>query len=298
MTAFSIDIRKLSSGILNGIRYEFIYGGHLVSLGAPAYVLSVSMLMGIEPLKGLLLITYLMPLIVYNYNYFGEMDLDASTNPERVHYIKSKMAVYPYIIVAYILILVAALCLYTNWGLIEFAAILVIGGILFTVVLKDFTKKIPLFKNAYTALIWAFGGTFTLVFYMSLPVGWFFILVFAFMYMRSIANVIFFDLKDMEGDAARGLKTLPAMVGKKRTIRFLYVFNVIGFIPLLAGIYIGAIPVFGLALLPLMAYSFYYLRRAETAGDIELRAVSYTLADAEFLMWPVLLIMGQILLSI
>ena len=298
MTAFSIDIRRLSSGILNGIRYEFIYGGHLVSLGAPAYVLSVSMLMGIEPLKGLLLITYLMPLIVYNYNYFGEMDLDASTNPERVHYIKSKIAVYPYIIVAYILILIAALCLYTNWGLIEFAAILVIGGILFTVVLKDFTKKIPLFKNAYTALIWAFGGTFTLVFYMSLPVGWFFILVFAFMYMRSIANVIFFDLKDMESDATRGLKTLPAMIGKKRTIQFLYVLNVIGFIPLLAGVYYGIIPLIGLALLPLMAYSFYYLRRAETAGDVELRAVSYTLADAEFLMWPVLLIMGQILLSI
>ncbi len=298
MIVLSVDIRKLSSGILNGIRYEFIYGGHLVSLGAPAYVLSVSMLMGIEPLKGLLLITYLMPLIVYNYNYFGEMDLDESTNPERVHYIKSKMVVYPYIIVAYILILVAALCLYANWGLIEFASILVIGGILFTIVLKDFTKKIPLFKNAYTALIWAFGGTFTLVFYMSLPVGWFFILVFAFMYMRSIANVIFFDLKDMEGDTARGLKTLPAMVGKKRTIQFLYVFNVVGFIPLLAGVYIGAIPVFGLALLPLMAYSFYYLRRAETAGDMELRAVSYTLADAEFLMWPVLLIMGQILLSI
>jgi 4-hydroxybenzoate polyprenyltransferase len=298
MTAFSIDIRRLSSGILNGIRYEFIYGGHLVSLGAPAYVLSVSMLMGIEPLKGLLLITYLMPLIVYNYNYFGEMDLDASTNPERVHYIKSKIAVYPYIIVAYILILVAALCLYTNWGLIEFAAILVIGGILFTVVLKDFTKKIPMFKNAYTALIWAFGGTFTLVFYMSLPVGWFFILVFAFMYMRSIANVIFFDLKDMESDATRGLKTLPAMIGKKRTIQFLYVLNVIGFVPLLAGVYYGIIPLIGLALLPLMAYSFYYLRRAETAGDVELRAVSYTLADAEFLMWPVLLIMGQILLSI
>ncbi len=298
MTAFSVDFRRLSSGILNGIRYEFIYGGHLVSLGAPAYVLSVSMLMGIEPLKGLLLITYLMPLIVYNYNYFGEMDLDESTNPERVHYIKSKIAVFPYIIVAYILILVAALCLYSNRGLIEFAAILVIGGILFTVVLKDFTKKIPMFKNAYTALIWAFGGTFTLVFYMSLPVGWFFILVFAFMYMRSIANVIFFDLKDMESDATRGLKTLPAMIGKKRTIQFLYVLNVIGFIPLLAGVYYGIIPLIGLALLPLMAYSFYYLRRAETAGDVELRAVSYTLADAEFLMWPVLLIMGQILLSI
>ncbi len=217
MLDVNVDIARLWRGIFNGLRYEFIYGGHLVSLGAPAYVLSVSLLMGMEPLKQLLLISYLMPLIVYNYNYFGEMDSDESTNPERVHYVRSKTALYPVIIISYMAVLAIALYLYANWGLIEFVSILVIGGVLFTVVLKDLTKMIPCFKNVYTALIWAFGGTFFPVFYLSLHVGWFFILVFMFMYSRSIANVIFFDLKDMEGDAARGLKTLPTLVGKKRT---------------------------------------------------------------------------------
>lgn len=297
MLGVTVDKYELWRGIFNGLRYEFIYGGHLVSLGAPAYVLSVSLLMGIEPLGQLLLISYMMPLIVYNYNYFGEMDSDEFTNPERVHYMRSKTALYPLIIISYIAILAIALCVFANWGLIEFVSILVIGGVLFTVILKDFTKKIPCFKNFYTALIWSFGGTFFPMFYLSLHVGWFFILVFLFMYSRSITNVIFFDLKDVEGDAARGLKTLPALVGKNRTIQFLYVLNVIGFIPLLAGIYMGVIPVFGLALLPLMAYSFHYLGKAKTAGDMELRAVSYTLADAEFLVWPVLLIMGKILMS-
>ncbi len=298
MLDVSVDIARLWRGIFNGLRYEFIYGGHLVSLGAPAYVLSVSMLIGMEPLKQLLLISYLMPLVVYNYNYFGEMDNDESTNPERVHYMRSKTALYPMTIIGYMAVLAIALCTYANWGLIEFVSILVVGGVLFTVILKDLTKMIPCFKNIYTALIWAFGGTFFPVFYLSLHVGWFFILVFLFMFSRSIANGIFFDLKDLKSDRARGLKTLPALVGKKRTIQFLYGLNIIGFIPLLAGIYIGAIPLFGLALLPLMAYSFYYLRRAETAGDVELRAVTYTLADAEFLVWPVLLIMGKILMSV
>jgi len=297
MIGVNVDINRFWQGISNGLRYEFIYGGHLVSLGAPAYVLSVSLLMGMEPLKQLLLISYLMPLIVYNYNYFGEMEIDESTNPERVNYVRSKTALYPLIIICYMAVLAIALCRYANWGLIEFVSILVLGGVLFTVILKDFTKKIPCFKNAYTALIWAFGGTFFPVFYLSLHVGWFFILVFMFMFSRSIANVIFFDLKDTEGDAARGLKTLPTLVGKKGTIQFLYALNAIGFLPLLVGIYIGIIPLFGLALLPLMAYSFYYLRRAETAGERELRTVSYTLADAEFLLWPVLLIMGKILMS-
>lgn len=293
MSVVNVDLARLRQGIFAGLRYEFIYGGHLVSLGAPAYVLSVSMLMGMEPVKQLLLISYLMPLIVYNYNYFGEMDSDESTNPERVHYVRSKAALYPLIILCYMAILAAALFLYANWGLIEFVSILVAGGVLFTVILKSFTKKIPCFKNAYTALIWAFGGTFFPVFYLSLHVGWFFILVFLFMYSRSIANVIFFDLKDMEGDKAKGLKTLPALVGKERTLHFLYALNIVGFVPLLLGIYMGVIPVYGLSLLLLLAYTFYYLRRAETASDRELRAVSYTLADAEFLLWPVLLFLGQ-----
>ncbi len=298
MLEVSVDKAELRQGIFNSLRYEFIYGGHLVSLGAPAYVLSVSLLMGMEPLKQLLIISYMMPLIVYNYNYFGERDDDEFTNPERVHYVRSRIALYPLIIISYMAILAIALCLFANRGLIEFVSILIIGGLLFTIILKDFTKKIPCFKNAYTALIWAFGGTFFPMFYLSLHAGWFFILVFLFMCSRSIANVIFFDLKDMKGDMARGLKTLPALVGKKRTIQFLYVLNVIGFLPLLAGIFIGAIPLFGLALLLLMVYSFYYLRRAETAGDMELRAVSYTLADAEFIVWPVLLLIGKILMSI
>ena len=200
MLDVNVDLRRLRQSIFNGLRYEFIYGGHLVSLGAPAYVLSVSLLMGIDPLKQLLLISYLMPLIVYNYNYFGEMDSDESTNPERVHYVKSKVTLYPVIILCYMVILAIALFLYANWGLLEFVSILVVGGVLFTIVLKDFTKKIPGFKNAYTALIWSFGGTFFPVFYFSLPISWFFILVFMFMYSRSIGNVIFFDLKDIESD--------------------------------------------------------------------------------------------------
>lgn len=254
--------------------------------------------MGMEPLKQLLLISYLMPLIVYNYNYFGEMEFDESTNPERVHYIKSKSMLYPLIIGTYMAVLALALYLYANQGLLEFVGILGAGGILFTILLKDFTKSIPLFKNAYTALIWSFGGTFFPVFYLSLPVDLFFILIFIFMFTRSISNVIFFDLKDVNGDRERGLLTMPVLVGKKNTIQFLYMLNVLGFLPLFAGIYIGVIPLFALSLLPLLGYAFYYLHRAESASEGELRSVSYTLADAEFLLWPVLLIIGKALFSL
>ena len=50
MIGVNVDINRFWQGIFNGLRYEFIYGGHLVSLGV-AYVLSVSLLMGMEPLK-------------------------------------------------------------------------------------------------------------------------------------------------------------------------------------------------------------------------------------------------------
>ena len=87
-----------------------------------------------------------MPLIVYNYNYFGEMESDESTNPERVNYVRSKTALYPLIIICYMAVLSIALCRYANWGLIEFVSILVLGGVLFTVI-QGFHKKDPLLQE-------------------------------------------------------------------------------------------------------------------------------------------------------
>ncbi|MCD1293566.1 prenyltransferase [Methanocella sp. CWC-04] len=281
------------SRLFSEMQNELIYGGHLASMVSPAFVLSVAAILNTAVDLPILLISYLIPLIVYSYNYYGELEKDMLTNPERASFVEKKVKSYPVRIVAYILILGLLLLFFANYYLIGFIFALVFGGILFTVFLKDLTKKIVCFKNVYTALMWASSGAFLFLFYYSLDLNLAFVLIFIFIFLKVILNVIFFDLKDIEGDGERGLKTLPVLLGKNGTLKFLHGLSIFAFVPLFIGIYLGVIPLFALSLLSLCIYNYYYLKKAETIDNRNLRILSYTMADAEFLIWPILLLVGK-----
>jgi 4-hydroxybenzoate polyprenyltransferase len=279
--------------ILQILENEFIYGGYLTSLGCPAFVLSVSLLLNTSIDWPVLAIAYLTPLIVYSYNYYGELEKDLETNPERAGYLRKKVSVYPFILGIYILLLGVLLIKFSNPIMIIFVLILVLCGILYTILFKDLTKEIPGFKGVYIAAVWALAGAFFFNFHYMLSWGLFSVLMFLFIFLRGIINVTFFDIKDISSDMARGLKTLPVMLGRERTMLFLHALNVLAFIPLVLGVYIGKIPLFGLSLFVFYFYDLYYLKKANVASKKGLRMISYTLADAEFILWPLILIIGR-----
>jgi 4-hydroxybenzoate polyprenyltransferase len=283
------------SALLNFFYNEFIYGGYLTSLGCPAFVLSVAVLLntGIDP--PVLLIAYLTPLIVYSYNYYGELEKDMSTNPERASHLRKKVRLYPLILGSYIAVLGYLLTIYANFAMIVFILLLLFCGIFYTVLFKDLTKQIPGFKGAYIAAVWALAGAFFFNFHYSLSWGLFSVLMFVFIFLRGIINVTFFDIKDLESDREQGLKTLPVILGRDTTLRFLHILNVFSFLPLLLGINWGVIPVFSLALVVFYFYDHYYLKKAAVITGKGLRMISYTLADAEFILWPLVLILGKAL---
>lgn len=274
---------------------EFVYGGYLTSLGCPAFVFSVSVLLNTSIDWPILAIAYLTPLIVYSYNYYGELEKDLATNPERALFLRKKVGLYPFILGAYILLLGLLLVEFANPVMIIFVLILLFCGIFYTVLFKDMTRDIPGFKGVYIASVWALAGAFFFNFHYELSWGLFSVLIFLFIFLRGIINVTFFDIKDISSDAARGLKTLPVLLGRERTLAFLHLLNVFAFIPLVIGVYLGIIPLYGLSLLVFYFYDLYYLKKAGRVDKKDLRMLSYTLADAEFILWPLMLIIGRAL---
>lgn len=278
------------------LKNEFIFGGYLTSLGCPAFVLSVSLLLNTDIDWPILLISYLIPLIVYSYNYYEELEKDMATNPERASHLSKKVKLYPVLFGLYMSLLLLLLLLFANYVFTIFVLILLSCGILYTIVFKDLTKQIPGFKGVYIAAVWALAGAFLFNFHYSIRWGIFSVLIFLFIFLRGIINVTFFDIKDIESDMARGLKTLPVLLGRETTLRFLNALNVFSFIPLLIGVYLGIIPEFGLSLLIFYFYDLYYLRKARIVNEKSLRMISYTLADAEFIIWPLVLLIARALL--
>ena len=281
--------------LLRNIKNEFIYGGYLTSLGCPAFVLSVAILLNSTIDLPVLLISYLTPLIVYSFNYYGELEKDMASNPERAVHLSKKVRLYPLILGVYVLLLALLLVFFANYIMMTFVLILLFCGIFYTILFKDLTKQVPGFKGVYIASVWALAGAFFFNFHYSLSWDFFSVLMFLFIFLRGIINVTFFDIKDLASDGAQGLKTLPVILGRDMTLKFLHVVNVFAFIPLLAGVYLGLIPAFALALVVFYFYDYYYLRKAAVINSKGLRMISYTLADAEFILWPLVLIIGRAL---
>lgn len=276
----------------NAFKNELIYGGHMAAMVAPAFILSVSLMMSMVPDLHLLAIAYLIPLISYSFDYYKEMNKDILTNPERAEYMSRNIKIYPYVIGSYILLLVALLALTMNINMIVFTAALIISGVVYGKFLKGFTRKIVAFKNIYTALMWALLGSIMIPIYYSVNIDTFFMLMLAFVFLKVILNVMFFDLKDLEGDREEGLKTLPVVLGKSGALKFLNGLNLLAFVPLAIGIWMNIVPMYTIMLGALFFYDRYYLKKAAVVDSKELRSLSYVMADAEFLLWPVLLAIG------
>lgn len=278
---------------ISTIQDEIVYGGYFAALCGPAFVISTFLMANLHISLPLLIIAYLIPLIVYSYDYYRDIDKDMSTNSERAKYFRKKSKIYPYILGCYAVTLILMLVFFSNLILISFIMALVVVGVLYTVGLKDLTQKIPAFKNVYTALTWSLAGTFFIPFYYSIGINLTFILIFLFVFLKCLPNIIFFDLKDIYADQKEGLKTIPVLLGKKTTVKFLHGLNILAFIPLFLGIYLHLIPFFAASMVLFYFYSSYYLRKSQKIDDKKLRMVSYTLADAEFILWPLVLVLAK-----
>lgn len=271
---------------------EVIHGGYLTALGAPALVLTTSIITNSAINLPLLIISYLIPLIVYSYDYMSDLDKDVETNSARYNHLQKKKRYYPVILLFYVLLLVSLLVIFSNYKLILFIILIVLGGLLYATALKGLTKRIPIFKNIYTVLTWALGGTLFVPLHYSLTFSLPFVIVFIFINLKGMINAVFFDLKDSLTDSKEGLKTLPVILGKGKTIKLLHFLNFTAFFPLVIGVYLKIIPTITLSLIIFFFYSFYYLKKAQDSIDDEIWVTLSSIADFEFIFWPVILMIS------
>ncbi|MGB8233338.1 MAG: UbiA family prenyltransferase [Methanobacterium sp.] len=293
----NIYLKNFYYDYFNNILNEVIHGGYLTALGAPALVLTTSIITNSDINIPLLIISYLIPLIVYSYDYMSDLDKDVESNSARYNHLQKKKKYYPFILVFYCILLVSLLVIFSNYKLILFIILITLGGFLYATVLKGLTKRIPIFKNIYTVLTWSLGGTLFVPLQFSLTLSLPFIIVFLFINMKGLINAIFFDLKDSITDSKEGLKTLPVILGNKNAIKLLHVLNFAAFIPLIIAVILKIIPVLTLSLIIFFFYSFYYLNKAQKSIDDNIWVKLGSIADFEFIFWPFILVFSIIVLQ-
>ncbi|MCZ7384047.1 MAG: UbiA family prenyltransferase [Candidatus Methanoperedens sp.] len=98
-------------------------------------------------------------------------------------------------------------------------------GIIYSIKISDFRlKDITGVKNIVVALSWAVVGTF-------LPLGntrrnWVqILLIFYLFFTKLFINTVLFDVRDIEGDSANGVITIPVLLGIEKTRTLLLILN-------------------------------------------------------------------------
>lgn len=276
--------------VLRIIKDEFVYGGHLLSLGASGIIYTIMLIFNLKINLSLLAIIYLMPQIIYSYDHLKGAKKDAKTNPERAKHFQTQKNKIISLIIIYVAVLLTVLVYLKNWEIGLTVFLIIISGMLYTKFFKDITKRIPAFKNFFVAFVWAFSPTVLILLHFHFKLNISLLLLFIFILLKFIVSTVFFDIKDMESDKSNLIKTLPAIFGKGVTINFLQIVNILSLAPIIIGVWFNLLPSFSLGLLIFYFYSFYYLEKAKT-DKANINFLSYILADGEYLLWPITILL-------
>lgn len=277
---------------LESILNEFVYGGHLFSVGASSIVFTAAVLLGAKITWDFLIIVYLGMHSAYLFNRFKEIKKDYLTNPERTSYLESRIKSLKLIILLYICSLFSFLIYFNGIKFLFFAFILFILSFVYSIYFKKFTKDIIGFKNFFVSLMWSFL-VIMFYYYYSYPlnVAGFFIMF--FVYLRLFIHESFCDIKDIESDNKEKLLTFPIVLGKEKLIEILHIVNIVAIIPVALGVYFRFFPLYSVVLFLTVPYTIYYLKKAEKL-DYNQTFLYNVLGDGEFIFWSFFIFLGKI----
>jgi 4-hydroxybenzoate polyprenyltransferase len=278
-------VKKISKSFFD----ELVFGGHLIALGAVGicltFIFIIEEKLSIYPL----IIVYFLTFVSLLHNRYEERDIDFITNPKRTKFLKKYFKGTTLMI--FIFLTIALLILMADNKSLFFLLLLMVSMYFYTKKVKKLSKKIFCLKNIAFSLIVSFLLIFISFYYSYDFLNLLFLSIFYFCFLRMLVNTIFLDIKDVESDEKNNLKTFPIIFGENKTILFLEIITLISGILIVFSIILKLIPTYSLMLLFTVPYTFYYLEKSKKKENFCL--VNYVLADAEFILWPVSIIIGK-----
>lgn len=199
-----------------------------ISVGVSAFFATYIMfiLLGITPSVYICLTPSLMAFSVYSLNKLTDLKEDSINTPDRLNFLKGrKYLIISYSILAYLLsIYLAFLDKPSSAAIVLFP--LIANALYGSRVLPGLPrlKDIPVMKNIVVASCCAVTTTFLPAAHMmdaSLAIA----IAFCFMFGKAFINTLLYDVRDIKGDGEKGVKTIPVLVGKKRTVYLLLIMN-------------------------------------------------------------------------
>jgi len=286
-------IKKIIKKLLD----EFVYRGHLIALGAVSVVSVSAILLNIKITWDCLIVVYIGTQSIYLHDWSKNLKGDYLTNPERVNYIKRHTKYTTPILFFLNLIAIAILIYSERVSALIFYCVLLLVGLLYGRIFKQFTKRLFAFKNFFVALMWSLLIILFAVYY-SFPFNFSLLLIVIFVYLRAFINTVSFDVKDISSDDKENLLTPSILLGKRRFFYFLNMVNILALIPMILGFYFNLFSISSLVLAFLTSlYAFYYLNIIKYE-KVKISYLSHTLILGEKILWLPFILLSEFLITL
>lgn len=216
--------------ILGRVSFLIASSSILVSLTSSMVLLISFILHGVEVNASLLLAAFALTFAVYNLDRVINQKEDRINDPDRSRLYMARERMWAATAIAS---LGSSVVLGAREGLGALLTLLsplaVYAGYSLGLPSTGRLKEIPVVKNVVLVATWALVPTLL----PSLPNAWpvtengmlLSLLIFCFIFVKIMVNSIVFDLRDVKGDRASGVRTLPLILGVRRLRTLLLVLN-------------------------------------------------------------------------
>jgi 4-hydroxybenzoate polyprenyltransferase len=184
------------------------------------------LLLGVPPNIQICSAVFLMTFGLYSLNKITDIKEDAINMPERINFLRGRRNLaIAYSIVAYLLCIL--LTFLDNPSSIVVVFIPFIANALYGSRLipgLPRLKDIPVMKNVIVAVSWALTTTLLPAAHI-MSEKFTVALILYFMLVKAFVNTALYDVRDVKGDRENKIRTIPVIVGPKKTILILLAIN-------------------------------------------------------------------------
>ncbi len=171
---------------------------------------------------------FLFAFAIYTLDKVADMDKDAANLPERLRFLRGrKNLATGYALLAYslaILIVLLNMPLALPILIFPLAVNLIYGSKPISSLPR--LKDLPFIKNFIVAVTWALGTALLPSMHSSNASLVTVACVFYFMLIKTFIDTVLYDIRDVKGDRESGVKTIPVLIGPRKTIAILLLLEI------------------------------------------------------------------------
>jgi len=220
--------------------------------------------LGMAPNIQVCIAVFLFSFSIYTLDKIADIDKDTANLPDRLSFLKGrKNFATVYALAAYSLAIVIVLLdmpLALPILIFPFAVNLVYGSKPISSLPR--LKDLPFVKNFIVAITWALGTVSLPALHLRDASVITVASVFYFMLAKTFIDTVLYDIRDVKGDRDNGVRTIPVLIGSRKTIAFLLLLEMT-LLPLLAFIDTNTRPLAAILVLFGFGYIIYFRERRD-----------------------------------